>query len=652
MWSMSPCPPGIRRLWSRDALGSGDGLLEGGTDCDLTRLANAEGFLVLRWRRPWAAVAAALGAADRFAMSVLEGSGRWVSLPLDQAGLERLCIRNLLSSSAERIFFKDRDSRLLLASAGWCSAYAAGRPLAELIGRSDADVFTDAHAEEAFADEQEIIRSGEPIIGKLERETFCGRDDAWVSTTKLPLRDDDGRIIGTYGISRDVTEQVHLQQMLAEQARRDEVTGLANRLALTERLTEALGALESGSGRVGVLFIDLDGFKEINDTRGHGLGDRLLTAVGQRISLAVRADDTVARIGGDEFVVLTGVAGEQEQLRLAARIHQALLVPLLGEQGDTVTASIGIAWTADATTRPDALLARADAAMYAAKRGGNGGMCSYDDSLTNAGRGLPTLLEDLRGAIARHELTIVYQPIIRLADGALAGTEALVRWDHPVRGRLTPNLFIPLAERNGLVAVLDSHVLECACRQLRDWQQADPGWERRTVAVNLSGLSLLDPARPGRVLGTLRRYGLSPERLCLEITETALIGEMDCARRVIASLSRLGVRIALDDFGTGYSTLAHLQQLEADTIKIDRSFVTRLGGRPRDRQIVAAVTAMAHALGMSVIGEGVESIIERDALTAMGCDEAQGYLFARPCEAAQIAALARTATRTAFPLAA
>jgi EAL domain-containing protein (putative c-di-GMP-specific phosphodiesterase class I) len=317
-----------------------------------------------------------------------------------------------------------------------------------------------------------------------------------------------------------------------------------------------------------------------------------------------------------------------------------------------VTASIGMAFTADPTTRPDALIARADTAMYAAKRAGPGGVCSYDDSLTSAGRGVPVLLNELRGAIARGELSIVYQPIIRLADGALTGAEALVRWDHPVRGRLSPDLFIALAERHGLIGKIDAYVLERACQQLHDWELADSRWRRRTIAVNLSGRGLLDPGLSERVLGTLRRCDLAPERLCLEITETALIGEMDCARRVIASLSERGVRIALDDFGTGYSTLAHLQQLEADIIKIDRSFVTRLGGRPRDRQIVAAVTAMAHALGMSVVGEGVESIVERDALTVMSCDEAQGNLFARPCEAAEIAALARTGTGVAFPLAA
>jgi diguanylate cyclase (GGDEF)-like protein/PAS domain S-box-containing protein len=554
-------------------------------------------------------------------------------LGLNQEMVERLCIRNLLSSTAERIFFKDLQSRFLMVSAGFAQAYAQGRTVEEMIGKTDFDLFSSAHAGEAFADEQRIIMTGEPLIAKVERETFGGRADAWVSTTKLPLRDDDGQIIGTYGIARDVTEQVYAQETLTHEARHDPVTGLANRVALMDRLGEELGALSQHPGRVGVLFVDLNNFKEINDARGHELGDRLLAAVGRRMALTVRRSDTVGRLGGDEFVVLSPRLASDDDLRaLSARLCEALRARLLGDDEVPITASIGIASTDDSRTQPDTLIAQADAAMYAAKRSGDG-VQSYDERLHDTRRVRPALLDDLRDAVTRGELFIVYQPVIRLADGAMTGVEALVRWRHPRLGVVAPDQFIPIAERHGLIAEIDAYVMNVACRQLAAWERADPSWRERTIAVNLSGHGLHDPRRAELVLDILHRHGLAASRLCVEI------GELDCARRVIATLADRGVRIALDDFGTGYSTLAHVQQLDADVIKIDRSFVTRIGREPRDRKIVAAVTAMAHALDMTVIAEGVENAVEREALAAVGCDEAQGYLFARPCEAAQLAEL-------------
>jgi diguanylate cyclase (GGDEF)-like protein/PAS domain S-box-containing protein len=564
-------------------------------------------------------------------------------LGLSRLEIERLCIRNLLANSAERIFFKDLGGRFLMVSAGWLASAADGRSLDELIGKTDFDVFSEVHAAEALADEQLIIQTGEPLVAKVERETFADRAEGWVSTTKVPLRDESGRIIGTYGISRDITEQVYAQEALAHQALHDAVTGLANRAAFTERLRQGLDALKRQPSRVAVLFVDLDGFKEINDTRGHVLGDRLLEAVGQRVLSAVRHGDLVARFGGDEFVILCReLGGEDEERRVAERVREALLRPLLGEAAIGVTASIGVACTVDPATKPEALLARADAAMYTAKRSGCGRIQVYDESTSAATCGRSVLLDELREALARGELFPVYQPIIRLADGSLTGVEALARWCHPTRGVLTPDTFISLAERHGLVSEIDTQILDQACRQLAAWEKADSAWRDRTIAVNFSGRGLQNPRLVEIVLATLRRHGLATSRLCLEITETTLISELDSARRVISDLTEHGVRIALDDFGTGYSTLALLQQLQVDVLKIDRSFIIRMSREPRDRKIVAAVTAMAHALDMSVVGEGVETAFERDMLNAIGCDEAQGYLFARPCDPEQIAGMTMT----------
>jgi diguanylate cyclase (GGDEF)-like protein/PAS domain S-box-containing protein len=554
--------------------------------------------------------------------------------------IERLCVRNLLASSEERVYFKDLQSRFLLVSAGWLDAEGRGDSLDSVVGKTDFDMFSSEHAQQAFADEQRIIRTGEPLVAKLERETFHDRPGAWVSTTKLPLRDDEGVIIGTFGISRDVTAQVEAQAELAHHALHDPLTGLANRAALMDRLGQALVTLKRQPGRIALLFIDLDDFKVINDTLGHEAGDRVLADVARHLQRVARRTDTVARLGGDEFVVLCTELHETDDLRLIAdRILRALRTPLRNGTGITVTGSLGVVSTSDPATDATSLLQQADVAMYAAKRDGRNTFELYDASLhgqTAAARGLTA---ELRRAIAHRELFLVHQPLFRLDDGSFTGVEALVRWRHPERGTIPPAEFIPLAEQHGLIAELDAYVLEEACRQLDSWTSSDASWQDATMSVNLSGHQLRDRGLVDRVLAALKRHNLEPSRLCLEITETALIGEVGDADLVIASLSAHGVQIALDDFGTGYSTLAHLQQLRADILKIDRSFVANVGRGTRDREIIAAVIAMAHALGMTVVGEGIEDESTRGELSAIGCDAGQGYLLAPPLPASEIPAL-------------
>jgi EAL domain-containing protein (putative c-di-GMP-specific phosphodiesterase class I) len=292
---------------------------------------------------------------------------------------------------------------------------------------------------------------------------------------------------------------------------------------------------------------------------------------------------------------------------------------------------------------PGELLQQADFAMYAAKRAGRNRFEIYDaqvHGLVASSRGLAA---DLRRALEQHQLYVLYQPLFRLDDNALTGVEALVRWRHPERGVILPDEFIPVAEQHGLIGAIDSYVLDEACRQLAEWTAADSAWEDRMVAVNVSGQELRDPKLVARVAASLERHQIAPSRLCLEITETALIGELNDANRVIDSLTTLGVQVALDDFGTGYSTLAHLQQLRASILKIDRSFVAQIGRRPRDREIVAAVTAMAHALGMTVVGEGIETSAQLSELAAVNCDQGQGYLFGKPQTPAEIARIFATA---------
>ncbi len=550
-------------------------------------------------------------------------------------------MRNVLASTEERIFFKDLESRFLLVSEGVLASTGQRRSLDEVLGKTDAEFFSEAHATAALADERRVIETGKAMPAKIERETFHDRPDAWVSTTKLPLRDRRGEIVGCWGVSRDVTAQIMAEQALAHQALHDSVTGLANRVALTDRLTQALVALERRSGRVGVLFVDLDNFKDVNDSLGHDAGDELLVEVGRRLTSVARRVDTVARFGGDEFVLLCAHLEDEDDLRLIGdRVIRALRAPVtIAGHNVAITGSLGLAETADPLCDSAEILRWADVAMYAAKQAGRDGFQVFEAGRDSGVVSTAGLAGELLRALERSELFVLYQPLFRLNDGSLSGAEALVRWRHPERGIVLPGEFIPLAEERGLVVAIDSFVLDEACRQMAAWQAEIGRWDDFVVSVNVSGRQLRDPGLVERVAGTLERHQITPSCLCLEITETALIGDLNHANVVLESLSRLGVRLALDDFGTGYSTLAHLQRLHTDILKIDRGFIAQAAGQPRDAEIVAAVTAMAHALGMTVVGEGIETNGQLDALIAVNCDQGQGYIWAPPIPPAELAAL-------------
>jgi diguanylate cyclase (GGDEF)-like protein/PAS domain S-box-containing protein len=567
--------------------------------------------------------------------------GRQESGPLRE--LKLTCMSNLLSAAEERVYFKDLRSRFLLVSAGWIAACAPGLAAEEVIGKTDFDFFSDEHAANAYEDEQQIIRTGEPLVGKVERETYGVRRDAWVSSTKMPLRDERGQIIGTFGISRDVTAQVSAEKALAHQVLHDPLTGLANRLALMDRLPQALLAMERHPSRLAVMFVDLDNFKEINDSFGHDAGDLVLTEVGRRLSILARRADTVARVGGDEFVMLCGELDDSAAVRLIGdRIIRAIGVPYVESGRDlSVTCSVGIVVTSDVAAEPDRLIRDADVAMYEAKKAGRNRCQVYKPAhRTRAEKGV--LHTELCRAVEGSELFLLYQPLFSLETQLLTGVEALVRWRHPKRGVVPPDKFIPFAEEHGLIARIGAFVLDKACRQLAEWASRD-GWPSAfTMAVNVSGRELSDRRLCGRVAEVIRRHGLDPAKLCLEITETALIGDSGDVQETLSALSAIGVRIALDDFGTGYSTLAYLQRLNADILKIDRSFVEQISRSARDREIVAAVTAMSHALGMTVVAEGIETSHQLATLTALDCDEGQGLFFGPPLDPEALATLVGT----------
>ncbi len=560
-----------------------------------------------------------------------------------RAPLERLCMENLLESHEERLYFKDLNSRFLLVSAGWLATEAPGRSLDEVLGKTDFEIFSEPHARAAFEDEQRIIATGRPVVAKIECETYNDRPDVWVSTTKLPLRDADGLIVGTYGISRDVTAQVAAERALAHQAFHDPVTGLPNRFALKDRLDQELLALERRRGGVALAFVDLDDFKSVNDMLGHDAGDEVLVEAGRRLTLASRHGDTVARYGGDEFVLLCPLARHDDDIRLIAdRLVRALRTRIeLGDGGTTVTCSVGIARYLGAADDAEKLLQRADRAMYRAKADGGDRFHVFDPEAP-AAASPRTFDAQLRRAIAEGELFVDYQPLFSFEERSLSGVEALVRWRHPTRGVLAPAQFLAEAERSGLVTGIGAFVLDEAARQLAEWDAHGDVPAGFTVAVNVSARELGTASYASRVAETLARRHVDPSRLCLEVAETALVGAGTAVETTVGELRRIGVAIALDDFGTGCATLAHLRRHTADVLKIDGSVVGQLGdgrGDERARTIIGSVTAMAHALGMSVVGEGVETDDQRAALEALGCDVGQGYLLARPMAPGDVLAL-------------
>jgi diguanylate cyclase (GGDEF)-like protein len=388
---------------------------------------------------------------------------------------------------------------------------------------------------------------------------------------------------------------------------------------------------------IGLLFVDLDRFKTVNDTLGHAAGDWFLHQVGQRVHEVARRSDTVARFGGDEFVVLCeGLSSENDMRTVADRLSLALSEPLV-YRGQTlrVSASIGIVTCATPDVSAERLVADADAAMYQAKHHGGGRSEVFDAGLRERSLARTGLMLELYQALERGEFRLHYQPVLRLADQSCVGVEALIRWHHPKRGLLAPGAFLDVAEQSSFMVELGSWVLDEACRQLAVWERR-PGRPQISVAVNVSARQFATPGFVDTVAETIAKHGVTPANLCLEITETALLEESSTLPETFAGLAGLGVRLALDDFGTGYSSLAHLRRFPVHILKVDRSFVSGLGDTEGDLVIVGAVTAMARALGITTVAEGIETLEQLDMLAAMGCDNGQGYLFSKPVEASAL----------------
>jgi diguanylate cyclase (GGDEF)-like protein len=510
----------------------------------------------------------------------------------------------------------DLDGVVQRANAALCErvgADPADRPLAHLV---DADDLADRPFPAASGEIELRYRDGS-AWGLWRHSLLTGRDgrpEAWISHCI------------------DVSKRKLAEHELSWQAHHDALTGLPNRELFLERLSGAIG---QDRGRVAVLLVDLDDFKVVNDSLGHGAGDRLLSGVAERLCRVLRPDDVISRFGGDEFtVLLPGITSESYALQVAQRLAESLREPLvLDGERRYVTASVGVSFSGPGEDDPNALLRDADAAMYRAKELGKSRCEVFDDSMRQRALERLELESGLRHALDDGELRLVYQPLVTLADGRLTGVEALLRWDHPVFGIVAPLRFVSLAERNGLIIPIGAWVLQEACHQLAAW-----GDEALSMSVNVSARQLGSTDLIKIVRAVLEESGIAPSRLCLEITETAMMADPAAIGETLSALKELGVRLAVDDFGVGHASLRQLRALlPVDTLKIDKSFVDGITKDADDAAIVEGVVRLAHSLGLQAVAEGVETTQQVAMLRAWSCQTGQGYHFARPVAPDEIA---------------
>ena len=564
--------------------------------------------------------------------------------------------RSVFRAAALAMAVVDREGLVVSANDGFGALLGstpealAGKVAADLV-----DLASDARTWHAYL---EVLRGREARVRCTRRLKHPDGRSVWVQVTVAPLPPgEDGVLLSV----TDISAQRELEGRLRHLQMHDPVTRLPNRTLFFERLTAALEAgsyEESGTGRIGLCYLDLDGFKAINDTLGHRVGDRLLAAVAERLTrCADKAGHTrtsaplVARLGGDEFALLVEDSTGTEQLAdLAESVLQAVQAPFdLAGQRLSVSASIGVVERHAAGTTPTALMQAADTTLYWAKADGKARWTLFDPERNAHRMTRQALASHLRPAIERGEFVLEYQPLVGMEDGRLNGVEALVRWNHPQFGVLTPNRFIGLAEEDGSIVPLGLWVLRTACRQARRWQLDHPDDPPLFVSVNVAVRQVWDSDLVADVAQTLAETGLAPGLLQLELTESAVMGSAGRPLQALQALSEMGVRIAIDDFGTGYSNLAYLSRLPVSALKLDGSFVRgfQYEGRsdeaappnPADEVVVEAMIQLAHRLGLTVTAECVETSAQATRLRRIGCDTGQGWLYSRPVSPERIAEL-------------
>lgn len=516
---------------------------------------------------------------------------------------------------------------------GYSEADVVGRP-ADLLDSSQ-------HSREFYQRVRGIaVRSGHWSGEMWQRRQDGGEFLCWIELSEVT--DAHRQRTHFVAVVNDITEKKRAEQELRYLANYDTLTGLPNRTLLSERLSRAIIRARRQDSRVAVLFIDLDRFKDVNDTLGHAAGDRLLKAAATRLQAAVGPTDTVARLGGDEFtIVVEDLDGIGAVERLAERLIAAFGAPLEVDDRHTasITPSIGISLYPDHAMVPTDLLKYADTAMYQAKAEGRNTFQVYEEAMDAEARRRAALLAALRRALAQDEFRLVFQPRLNLRTDRCVGVEALLRWRSAELGDIGPAEFIPLAEESGLILAIGEWVLREACRTLRHWH--DEGFVDVACSINVSVLQLLRAPLAEQLRSILAETGVAPDRVELELTESMVMKNAEQALAVLHALRDLGVRLAIDDFGTGYSSLVYLKRLPIDTLKIDKAFIGDLTDDPDDEAITATIITMAHSLGLHVVAEGVETPAQLAYLRGQGCDEVQGYWLSRPLETSQAIAFLR-----------
>jgi diguanylate cyclase (GGDEF)-like protein/PAS domain S-box-containing protein len=515
---------------------------------------------------------------------------------------------------------------------GWSSEEALGRNLRdltvpdELLDQADG-ITSQLRAGRTWSGEMLLRRrdgSHVPILG-----------------TATPIFDDRGNLAGMIGVYTDISERKALEAELERRASHDLLTALPNRYAFVERLGQALlrTRRRKSTSKVGVLFMDLDGFKNVNDSLGHGAGDALLVAVAERLKNRLRSEDVLARFGGDEFaVLLESVEGPSEVIRIARRISEALREPFsVSDYQVSVNTSIGIALGAAHTNDPEGMLREADTAMYRAKEQGPGRYEVFDPAMQIRAQERLELEAELRRAVEQEEFVLYYQPIVSLRDESMVGFEALLRWRHPHKGIQRPSAFLPLAEETDLIVAIDRWVLEEVCRQAQRWEEEYPSASLLTMNVNLSPKQLKGGGLARTIEETLKRVALKVHTLALDITEGFLLKASENEARTLDALKKMGIRLDLDDFGTGYSSLSYLRNFPVGGVKLDKSFVEGLTEDTTGLALVRKIIELCHTLGFEVVAEGIETPEQATLLKEMGCDLGQGYYFGRPLPSEEFA---------------
>ncbi len=523
------------------------------------------------------------------------------------------------------------------ALTGWTWSDAAGRPISEIVRVIEAGTRASVHDSPAHPDP---ARRGAQMQSNVVLIRRDGREVP-IEGSIAPIEGRDGRTAGKVLVFRDVSLARARAQQIAHSAQHDALTGLPNRVLLNDRIRSAISIAPRHDKKVAVLFLDLDGFKQINDTLGHALGDKLLQQVASRLMGCVRGSDTVSRMGGDEFVVLLSEVERPEDSAITARrMLEAVSAPYSIDRHELhVTVSIGVAAYPDDGLDAETLIKNADAAMYQAKENGRHGYQFYKPAMNLRAIERQDVEDNLRRALEREEFSLHFQPKVNLHTGEIAGAEALLRWEHPTKGPMSPALFVPVAEASGLIQPIGHWVMREACRQTQEWREA--GLRLPSIAVNVSAIEFASTRFLDSVFDVLNDTGLDPRALELELNEGALMKQADAANKILQALRASGVQMSVDDFGTGYSNLANLRRFPIHMLKIDQSFVREITLSKGEASVVEAVLNMAQSLNLRVVAEGVETPEELEFLQHHHCDEAQGYYFSKPLPPTQFARLLR-----------